>query len=98
MNDRIPSNQYPEYLMHYGVKGMTWKDHVKKDVESVKSNIKTKIKMLKLFIKYMTMDEKKQKEILKAAKTAEEIDRKTNAIKTFNKTTDSTKNLLKMMK
>lgn len=98
MNNHIPSNQYPDYLMHYGVKGMTWKDHVKKDVESVKSNIKTKIKMLKLFIKYMTMDEKKQKEILKAAKTAEEIDRKTNTIKKFNKATDSTKNLLKMMK
>lgn len=98
MNNRIPSNQYTDYLMHYGVKGMTWKDHVKKDVESVKSNIKTKIKMLKLFIKYMTMDEKKQKEILKAAKTAEEIDKKTNALKNFNNATDSTKNLLKMMK
>ena len=33
MKDYIPSNQYPDYLMHYGVKGMTWKDHVKKDVE-----------------------------------------------------------------
>lgn len=98
MKDYIPSNQCTDYLMHYGVKGMTWKDHVKKDVDSVKSNIRTKIKMLKLFIKYMTMDEKKQKEILKAAKTAEEIDRKTNAVKNFNKATDSTKTLLKLMK
>ena len=98
MKDYIPSNQYPDYLMHYGVKGMTWKDHVKKDVESVKSNIKTKIKMLKLFIKFMTMDEKKQKEILKAAKTAEAFNEKTNALKNFNNATDSTKKLLKMMK
>lgn len=97
MKDYVPSNQYPEYLMHYGVKGMTWKDHVKKDVESVKSNIRTKIKMLKLFIKFMTMDQKKQKELLKVAKTAETINKKSNALKTIN-SADSAKNLLKMMK
>lgn len=60
--DYIPSNKHgdyiahsEEYLMHYGVKGMKWKDHdyvedVKEGAREVVGDVKTKIKQLKKFV------------------------------------------------
>lgn len=62
MNDYIPSNRHgdyiahsEEYLMHYGVKGMKWKDHdyvedVKTGAREVVGDVKSKIKQLKKFV------------------------------------------------
>lgn len=60
--DYIPSNKHgdyiahsEEYLMHYGVKGMKWKDHdyvedVKEGAREVVGDVKSKIKQLKKFV------------------------------------------------
>ena len=60
--DYIPSNRHgdyiahsEEYLMHYGVKGMKWKDHdyvedVKTGAREVVGDVKSKIKQLKKFV------------------------------------------------
>lgn len=60
--DYIPSNKHgdyiahsEEYLMHYGVKGMKWKDHdyvedVKTGAREVVGDVKSKIKQLKKFV------------------------------------------------
>lgn len=45
MNDYIPSNRHGDYLMHYGVKGMKWKDH--DYVEDFKDNWKSGYGMIK---------------------------------------------------
>lgn len=62
MNDYIPSNRHgdyiahsEEYLMHYGVKGMKWKDHdyvedIKTGAREVVGDVKSKIKQLKKFV------------------------------------------------
>lgn len=45
MNDYIPSNRHGDYLMHYGIKGMKWKDH--DYVEDFKDNWKSGYGMIK---------------------------------------------------
>ena len=105
--DYIPSNKHgdyiahsEEYLMHYGVKGMKWKDHdyvedVKEGAREVVGDVKTKIKQLKKFVsskfgkktkaKPETREERNARIKENQIKTAAENDRKNPAVQQRNR-------------
>lgn len=88
--DYIPSNRHgdyiahsEEYLMHYGVKGMKWKDHdyvedVKTGAREVVGDVKTKIKQLKKFVssKFGKKNKTQEREYAKNHKVHEEQDKR----------------------
>lgn len=88
--DYIPSNRHgdyiahsEEYLMHYGVKGMKWKDHdyvedVKTGAREVVGDVKRKIKQLKKFVskKFGKKTKTQEREYAKNHKVHEEQDKR----------------------
>lgn len=108
MNDYIPSNRHgdyiahsEEYLMHYGVKGMKWKDHdyvedVKTGAREVVGDVKSKIKQLKKFVsnkfgkktakpKAETREERNARIKENQIRTAAENDRKNPVVQQRNR-------------
>lgn len=106
--DYIPSNKHgdyiahsEEYLMHYGVKGMKWKDHdyvedVKTGAREVVGDVKSKIKQLKKFVskkfekktakpKTETREERNARIKENQIRTAAENDRKNPAVQQRNR-------------
>lgn len=106
--DYIPSNKHgdyiahsEDYLMHYGVKGMKWKDHdyvedVKEGAREVVGDVKSKIKQLKKFVsskfgkkpakpKPETREERNARIKENQIKSAAENDRKNPAVQQRNR-------------
>lgn len=106
--DYIPSNRHgdyiahsEEYLMHYGVKGMKWKDHdyvedVKTGAREVVGDVKSKIKQLKKFVskkfgkktqkpKTETREERNARIKENQIRTAAENDRKNPTVQQRNR-------------